>query len=152
MKSAEIHAAFPEVKTITAFMNKAKDHPDYCSGRNAPGHRIPTQEDIEIVTHLRKENWTLQAIKEHVGLPLSAVNTILEQNGVHNPQKRGRIPGPGKRRLKAIELARKVYSEPSNGEIEIDAEPKTLHGKGGIWVQAWVFVPNEEIDMLGGME
>ena len=28
--SREIHDAFPHVRMITIFMNKAKDHPDYC--------------------------------------------------------------------------------------------------------------------------
>jgi len=52
----------------------------------------------------------------------------------------------GPRELAAIELAREKYALGSDNDIEIDDSPATSTGESGIWVAAWVFVPNDEID------
>lgn len=47
-----------------------------------------------------------------------------------------------RRHKKAIDVARKQTDD----EHEIDDEPKTSEGEGGVWVQSWVWVSNEEIE------
>ncbi|WP_296320823.1 hypothetical protein [Reyranella sp.] len=40
-----------------------------------------------------------------------------------------------------IAAARAQYA---SDDIEIDAEPQLSHAEEGVWVQAWVWVSNEE--------
>ena len=42
-----------------------------------------------------------------------------------------------------IEAARETYVEGSNDDIEIDDEALRSRSPNGVWVQAWVYVPNE---------
>lgn len=51
------------------------------------------------------------------------------------------------RENKAIKQAREQYAIPSNDDIEIDDNPALSNVEGeGIWVAAWVWVSNEEIE------
>ena len=42
-----------------------------------------------------------------------------------------------------IVAARSNCAEPSGGEIEIDDDPLLSVGENGVWVSAWVHVPND---------
>ena len=48
---------------------------------------------------------------------------------------------------KYIAAARRLYAAPSNDDIEIDVKPRTSRGEdcGGVWVQAWVWVRDEDV-------
>lgn len=48
----------------------------------------------------------------------------------------------------AIQCAHDLYCAPSNDDIELDDNPQisAAANGGGVWVQAWVWVPNEEIE------
>ena len=41
-----------------------------------------------------------------------------------------------------ITRARELYCQRSDNNIEIDDTPKLSHGDDGVWVQAWVWVPD----------
>ena len=44
----------------------------------------------------------------------------------------------------AVTWARKHYADPSDDDIEIDADMPVAPVDGGVWVQAWVYVRNED--------
>jgi len=44
----------------------------------------------------------------------------------------------------AIDKARKVYAIPSNDNLEIDDAPETSDACDGVWVAAWVWVPDSQ--------
>lgn len=51
------------------------------------------------------------------------------------------------RRQKYIAAARSIYADRSNDDIEIDySDVKTSEGDEGMWVQAWVWVSNEQVE------
>jgi hypothetical protein len=43
----------------------------------------------------------------------------------------------------AIQAARDLYG---SDKIEFDAEPQVSEGAAGTWVQAWVFVSNDDLE------
>jgi hypothetical protein len=43
----------------------------------------------------------------------------------------------------AIQAARDLYGSDT---IEFDAEPQVSEGAAGTWVQAWVFVSNDDLE------
>jgi hypothetical protein len=49
---------------------------------------------------------------------------------------------------RAIERARERYAAPSDDDIEIDDSPAAERADGGVWVQAWVWVPDDAEDDL----
>lgn len=40
--------------------------------------------------------------------------------------------------------ARANYAKPSNDDIEIDDNAQVSEAPEGVWVQAWVYIPNED--------
>lgn len=48
-------------------------------------------------------------------------------------------------REQLLEAARAEYCLGSDDNIEIDPDAKLSVGEDGIWVQAWVFMRNEEL-------
>lgn len=44
-----------------------------------------------------------------------------------------------------IDVARETYVEGSNDDIEIDDDALRSRSPNGVWVQAWVYVPNEAL-------
>ena len=45
-----------------------------------------------------------------------------------------------------IEAARRIHANPSSDAIEVDDDAKACRGADeGTWVQAWVWVPDEDI-------
>lgn len=48
-----------------------------------------------------------------------------------------------------IQLARQNYAEPSNDDIEIDDKPTLAMSDDGTWVQAWVWVSDEDVKTKG---
>lgn len=44
-----------------------------------------------------------------------------------------------------IARARRLYAQGSDDDIEIDDDALVSEGDGGAWVQAWVWVPNQEV-------
>lgn len=67
--------------------------------------------------------------------------------------EQGQCCACGTRTAKAIEVARKLYADPSNDDIEIDDDPSvhlaqdtdTPLDERGVWVQAWVYVRPDEL-------
>ena len=47
---------------------------------------------------------------------------------------------------KYIEKARRMYAAPSDDNIEIDMEPLVSESDDGMWVQAWVYVDNYDLE------
>jgi hypothetical protein len=46
-----------------------------------------------------------------------------------------------------IEQAREKYANPSNDDVEVDDDAVISHGNDdGVWVQAWVWVDNPELE------
>lgn len=43
-----------------------------------------------------------------------------------------------------IERARELYAVGSDNNIEVDGDAIVSEGDGGVWVQAWVWVPYED--------
>lgn len=50
-----------------------------------------------------------------------------------------------RREAKAIAYAREEYADPSDNDIEIDDNPLTCDAGNGVWINAWVWVPNDAI-------
>lgn len=46
-----------------------------------------------------------------------------------------------------VSKAREKYADPSSDDIEIDDDPFISTADGGIWVNAWVWVSDEEIEV-----
>ncbi|GKT25111.1 hypothetical protein [Acidovorax sp. SUPP3334] len=42
-----------------------------------------------------------------------------------------------------IERARAIYAQPSDNDIEIDDEPLVAPTSGGVWIAAWLWVPED---------
>lgn len=42
---------------------------------------------------------------------------------------------------KAASWARKYYALPSSDDLEVDDQPRFSMGDNGMWVSAWVWVP-----------
>jgi len=42
-----------------------------------------------------------------------------------------------------VELARSVFADGSDNDIEVDDDAALSHGNDGIWVQAWVLLKND---------
>jgi hypothetical protein len=55
----------------------------------------------------------------------------------------GKVNDP--RRMPAIVAAQEEYAIPSDDNIEIDDDAMIADSGDGIWVQAWVYVRNEDI-------
>jgi len=49
-------------------------------------------------------------------------------------------------RRELIDMARAMYQE---NDIEIDDDAKISVAEGGAWVQAWVWIPEEELALVG---
>lgn len=50
------------------------------------------------------------------------------------------------RRERAIDYASRAYANPSDDDIEIDDSPQVLEAEEGMWVAAWLWVPNSELE------
>jgi hypothetical protein len=50
-----------------------------------------------------------------------------------------------KRQRRAIEIAKELYNSAS---IEVTDPASTSTGDDGVWVRAWVFVPNDQIERV----
>lgn len=66
--------------------------------------------------------------------------TAIRELGIHLDEIRA------DRRLHAEAISRALvqYAMPSDDDIEIDDEPMTSAGEGGIWVQAWLWIPTPQ--------
>lgn len=52
-----------------------------------------------------------------------------------------------KRHLAARDIAQRTYADPSDNDIEIDDTPEFSDAADdGVWVSAWVYVRNDDID------
>lgn len=55
----------------------------------------------------------------------------------------------GDRHTALIELARSKYAVPSGDAIEVDDNARTSTGDDGVFVQAWVWLPNSALQASG---
>jgi len=113
--------------------------------------KVPKSLRDEVVAPLAQQD-LVKVLDRHPGGTVSKIQ--LTQGGLVLAMQLAKKAGHaldrrGVATTKEITRARKLYVDGSNDDIEVDNDARVSIADTGIWVQAWIWLPDEEEDNAG---